>query len=174
MGGIIEFEDPEWLAAGAVGEPGRRTFLVQAQTEDGDRITVLVEKQQVATLADELQGFLARLADEVPPHPDEMLVPTRPAVVTEDVPAFRAFSMAIGWLPDRRRILIELHEHPPLELGEEQVVDPDGHVLRIFATRGAVRAMAEAAVVAVGQGRPPCPLCEFPMDPDGHVCPRWN
>jgi len=40
MGGIIEFEDPEWLAAGAVGEPGRRTFLVQAQTEDGDRITV--------------------------------------------------------------------------------------------------------------------------------------
>ena len=47
MGGIIEFDDPEWLAAGAVGEPGARTFLVQVESEDGDRITVLVEKQQV-------------------------------------------------------------------------------------------------------------------------------
>ena len=95
MGRIIEFDDPEWLAAGAVGEPGARTFLVQAEDEDGDRVTVLVEKQQVATLADELQGFLARLAEEVPPQPDEMLVPTRPSVVTEEVPDFRAFSMAI-------------------------------------------------------------------------------
>ena len=75
---------------------------------------------------------------------------------------------------DRRRILIELHENPPIDEGEDQILDPEGHVVRIFATRGAVRAMAEAAVVAVGQGRPPCPLCEFPMDPDGHVCPRWN
>ena len=82
--------------------------------------------------------------------------------------------MAIGWLADRRRILIELHENPPIDEGEDQILDPEGHVVRIFATRGAVRAMAEAAVVAVGQGRPPCPLCEFPMDPDGHACPRWN
>ena len=123
MGGIIEFDDPEWLAAGAVGEPGARTFLVQAESEDGDRITVLVEKQQVATLATELQGFLTRLAEEVPPLPDEMLVPTRPCVVEDEVPDFRAFSMAIGWLADRRRILIELHENPPIDEGEDQILE---------------------------------------------------
>jgi hypothetical protein len=29
-------------------------------------------------------------------------------------------------------------------------------------------------VVAVAAGRPKCPLCDFPMNPDGHICPRMN
>ena len=53
-------------------------------------------------------------------------------------------------------------------------VDDDGYVARIFATRAQVRAMAARGTDAVAGGRPACPLCEFPMDPAGHICPRWN
>jgi hypothetical protein len=27
---------------------------------------------------------------------------------------------------------------------------------------------------SVDAGRPKCQLCDFPMDPSGHICPRWN
>jgi hypothetical protein len=26
----------------------------------------------------------------------------------------------------------------------------------------------------VAAGRPPCPLCGAPLDPQGHICPRRN
>ena len=59
-----------------------------------------------------------------------------------------------------------------LEMGDE--VPADGRVVRVYASRTMVRSMAEAALATVDQGRATCPLCEFPMDPDGHACPRWN
>jgi hypothetical protein len=37
-----------------------------------------------------------------------------------------------------------------------------------------VRAMAARGAEAVAGGRPLCQLCNFPMDPAGHICPRWN
>ena len=45
---------------------------------------------------------------------------------------------------------------------------------RIYATRPQVRAMAAKGAEAVAAGRPLCPLCDMPMDPSGHRCPRWN
>ena len=52
--------------------------------------------------------------------------------------------------------------------------DEPGYVARIYATRAQVRAMAARGAEAVAGGRPPCPLCDMPMDPAGHRCPRWN
>jgi uncharacterized repeat protein (TIGR03847 family) len=52
--------------------------------------------------------------------------------------------------------------------------EDEGYVARVYATRAQVRAMAARGVEAVAGGRPPCPLCEQPMDPAGHRCPRWN
>ena len=36
------------------------------------------------------------------------------------------------------------------------------------------RAFAKRALDVVNAGRPPCPLCSLPLDPEGHVCPRQN
>jgi uncharacterized repeat protein (TIGR03847 family) len=52
--------------------------------------------------------------------------------------------------------------------------EEEGYVARIYATRSQVRAMAAHGAVTVAAGRPPCPLCDMPMDPSGHRCPRWN
>jgi uncharacterized repeat protein (TIGR03847 family) len=176
---IIQLDDVDALGTGAVGEPGKRAFYIQARTETA-QLTVLVEKEQVAMLAAEAVAFLDRIADEYPEVPAAL--PTVAAQLREPtVPLFRARLIALGFDPERELVLIELRERVEDDDAETDDADDaddeeegDGYVARIFATRAQVRAMAERGVEAVRGGRPPCPLCGFPMDPSGHRCPRWN
>jgi uncharacterized repeat protein (TIGR03847 family) len=170
MENVIELEDVDGLGAGAIGVPGARSFYIQADKADA-RLTVLVEKEQVALLAAEAVVFLDRLAGD---YPEESLgARLNPSPVTEPaVPLFRARMIGLGFEPESARVLIELREHAEDE--EEEEVDDEGFVARIFATRAQVRAMAESGAEAVAGGRPLCQLCNFPMDPEGHICPRWN
>ena len=171
---IIELDDVDGLGAGAVGEPGQRAFYIQARTEQ-TQLTVLVEKGQVALLAAEAVAFLDKIADDYPELPFD--IPSTQSVLREPtVPLFRARLIGLGFDPERELVLLELRERA--EDDEEEVVeideDDDGYVARIYATRAQVRAMAARGIEAVAGGRPPCPLCEQPMDPSGHRCPRWN
>ncbi len=176
---IIEFDDVDALGTGAVGEPGKRAFYIQARTETA-QLTVLVEKEQIAMLASEAVAFLDRIADEYPEVPAS-LSPVAAQLREPTVPLFRARLIALGFDPERELVLIELRERVEDDESEAEA-EPDtddeaegeGYVARIFATRAQVRAMAARGVEAVRGGRPPCPLCGFPMDPSGHKCPRWN
>ena len=199
----IELETVDSLGAGAVGDPGEREFFLQARTESA-QLTVLVEKEQVALLATEAVAFLDRIAEDYPEEPIEPREPTvRQAGLREPtVPLFRARLIGLGFDPEREMVLIELRERssedeeegealpsqaedaPPdlpdlPDLPDVAVADPtdedeEGYVARIYATRGQVRAMAAKGAEAVAAGRPLCPLCDMPMDPAGHRCPRWN
>jgi uncharacterized repeat protein (TIGR03847 family) len=182
MSQIIELDDVDALGAGAVGQPGARAFFIQARTESA-QLTVLVEKEQVALLAAEAVAFLDRIADEYPEVP--VAVPSGQAQLREPtVPLFRARLIGLGFDPERELVLLELRERSSeneaeeAEAVEEEVPDDEeeeeGYVARIYATRAQVRAMAARGAEAVAGGRPPCPLCEQPMDPAGHRCPRWN
>ena len=196
----IELETVDSLGAGAVGDPGEREFFLQARTESA-QLTVLVEKEQVALLATEAVAFLDRIAED---YPEEPVQPREPAVRQAGlreptVPLFRACLIGLGFDPERQMVLIELRERssedeeegealapqaeeatPDLpDLPDVTVADPtdeeeEGYVARIYATRGQVRAMAAKGAEAVAAGRPLCPLCDMPMDPAGHRCPRWN
>ena len=173
---IIELDDVDGRGAGAVGEPGQRAFYIQARTEQ-TQLTVLVEKEQVALLAAEAVAFLDKIADDYPELPFD--IPSTQSVLREPtVPLFRARLIGLGFDPERELVLLELRERAEDEDEEEEVVevaeDDDGYVARIYATRAQVRAMAARGAEAVAGGRPPCPLCEQPMDPSGHTCPRWN
>ena len=196
----IELETVDSLGAGAVGDPGEREFFLQARTESA-QLTVLVEKEQVALLATEAVAFLDRIAEDYPEEPIEPREPTvRQAGLREPtVPLFRARLIGLGFDPEREMVLIELRERSsedeeegeappsqaedatsdPPDLPDVAVADPtdedeEGYVARIYATRGQVRAMAARGAEAVAAGRPLCPLCDMPMDPAGHRCPRWN
>jgi uncharacterized repeat protein (TIGR03847 family) len=171
---IIELDDVDGLGTGAVGEPGQRAFYIQART-DATQLTVLVEKEQVALLAAEAIAFLDKIADDYPELPFE--IPSTQSVLREPtVPLFRARLIGLGFDPERELVLIELRERADDEAEEpaEDDTDDEGYVARIYATRAQVRAMAARGIEAVAGGRPPCPLCEQPMDPSGHTCPRWN
>jgi uncharacterized repeat protein (TIGR03847 family) len=178
MDNVIELDGVDALGAGAIGEPGQRVFYIQADKSDA-RLTVVVEKEQVALLAEEAVAFLDRIGLEYPEEPAESatLHPSAAQVTEPAVPLFRARMIGLGFEPDRKLVLLELRERaddedapdPAAEVGED-----DGYVARIFATRAQVRAMAARGAEAVSGGRPLCQLCNFPMDPEGHICPRWN
>ena len=196
----IELETVDSLGAGAVGDPGEREFFLQARTESA-QLTVLVEKEQVALLATEAVAFLDRIAEDYPEGPSDVPIPVVPQAGLREptVPLFRARLIGLGFDPEREMLLIELRERSSEEEEEGEaltspaeaepvpeqpdagtaVADPtdedeEGYVARIYATRGQVRAMAAKGAEAVAAGRPLCPLCDMPMDPAGHRCPRWN
>ncbi len=182
----IELDNVDALGTGAVGEPGQRAFYLQARSAEA-QLTVLVEKEQIALLATEAVAFLDRIADDYPEDPISLPV-TAAALHEPTVPLFRARLIGLGFDPERELVLIELRERTTSDDEEEEdeapgealdfVIDDeeegDGYVARIYATRPQVRAMAARGAEAVAGGRPPCPLCDQPMDPAGHRCPRWN
>jgi uncharacterized repeat protein (TIGR03847 family) len=177
---VIELDGVDALGAGAIGEPGQRVFYIQADKSNA-RLTVVVEKEQVALLAEEAVAFLDRIGLEYPEEPAEAatLHPSAAQVTEPAVPLFRARMIGLGFEPDRKLVLLELREKADdadEEAGVEEAppADDEGYVARIFATRAQVRAMAARGAEAVESGRPLCQLCNFPMDPDGHICPRWN
>ncbi len=50
----------------------------------------------------------------------------------------------------------------------------DLDLLRVRITAEAARSFVVRAARIVASGRPPCPLCGAPLDPQGHICPRRN
>jgi uncharacterized repeat protein (TIGR03847 family) len=171
----IEFDPVDAIGAGAFGRPGARTFVIQARKGQAV-LSVLVEKEQVALLAAEAEQFLDRIAEEHPEEPGTFGELSTGGSVEEDEPLFRARLIGIGFDPERSLVLLELREQaadddeePPPALEESE-----GKVARLYATRAQIRAMLANGIVAVTAGRPKCPRCDFPMDPDGHICPRMN
>jgi uncharacterized repeat protein (TIGR03847 family) len=191
----IEFDPVDSIAAGAVGVPGQRAFYIQAE-KDGRVLSVLVEKQQVAMLAERVQMLLDQVATEYP-EPTDVPVPLTPdagELRGDPVPLFRAVAIGIGFDTSRRLVVLELHERPIEDDDDEDDEDdeapavpaaldaPDGpeageeegYLARLYFTAAQARAMATRGSAAVEQGRPPCPLCGGPLDPTGHNCPRLN
>jgi len=180
---VIEFDPVDALATGAKGDPGERTFLIQARKNDA-QLTVVVEKEQVALLASEATTFLDRLSDDYPEGDAATAEqPGEPDPDVDDEPLFRARMIGIGFDPARDLVLLELREESPAgDDAESSAPQPEptsleaseGFVARLFATRMQVRSLIAAGAAAVAGGRPTCLLCDQPMDPAGHICPRWN
>lgn len=165
-GGMIEAElpTPFHVTAGYTGMPGDRTFFVQAQDEH-QLVTILVEKEQVAGLAELLARLLARVEDTPATDWDRDAMDLR----TPIEPSWRAGEVSVGLDPDQGRFLLELTE---LVVEDE---DREPWELRVWLDQDQARRLAAHAADVVGQGRPRCELCGRPTDPDGdHVCPAMN
>jgi uncharacterized repeat protein (TIGR03847 family) len=188
----IEFDPVDSIAAGAVGEPGQRAFYIQAE-KDGQVLSVLVEKQQVAMLAERVRMLLDQVEAQFPGEGEDAaasLAPEAGEIRGDPVPLFRALAIGIGFDPSRRLVVLELHERPIADEDEEDDEDDEdgaafteteededegeGYLARLYFTAAQARAMATRGTAAVERGRPPCPLCGGPLDPSGHVCPRLN
>jgi len=179
----IEFDPVDTVTAGAVGEPGQRVFFIHA-TKDNATVTIKLEKEQVAILADRL---LALLHDVVEVSGDEVAAEQMMVAPPDDVePLFRALAIGLGYDSSRAMVLVELHENvvetdendEEVDTGfDDDVGDADteeGFIARLHLTPAQAKAMAERGAQAVAGGRPLCQLCGFPMDPGGHVCPATN
>jgi len=157
-----DFEAVDRFTAGTVGEPGSRLFLFQVAAE-GVVVTIKGEKQQVAALAEYLQGVLADLPDV------ESDVPVDLALTPPYEPAWVAGTLSVAYDDGADRIVIVIEE-----AGDDEDEDEaDGSSVRMRVTRPQVAALVEHAVELVEGGRPPCPICGNPKGPE-HACPRTN
>lgn len=191
MAAPFDFDlDPvSFITVGAEGPPGRRTFFLQA-AQGRQVVSLVIEKQQATALAEGIEQLLAQLHEQEPEHVAG-LEPSGGdlALLTPIEPSFRVVQMGIG-VDEARRLMVLVaqggsvgddDEEPDLELGDEDDDRPqgaDGEPLpraRFTASYAQMLALARHAVdVAEHGGRPRCPMCGEPMDPEGHFCPRRN
>jgi uncharacterized repeat protein (TIGR03847 family) len=159
MSGFFELHEPTRVTVGVIGPVGQRVFYLQAR-EGSQLVTLKVEKQHVAAISRHLgQMFqdLARPGDS--PEEDLELEPF-------DEPDFVVGTLALAYDASADRIII---------FTEEAVAeDEEGDSARFACTRAQAAALVVRGVRLVEAGRPACPLCGFPLDPRGHVCPRTN
>jgi uncharacterized repeat protein (TIGR03847 family) len=218
---VIELDPVDRITADAVGEPGERSFYLQAR-KGPMLITLLVEKQQVQLLAASVIEILARVGKETAEGPPEEEMGLEGPIE----PSFRVGRLSIGYEEARDLLLLEVAELLPEEegryeeliqargatgleaIGPELVVgyeaeeeaeqeeeeeegpteeelraiealesmeEPDeGNQVRMWASREQMLSLARHAAAVSARGRPRCPMCGNPMDPEGHACPALN
>ena len=185
---IIDFDTPDRFATGAVGEAGERMFFLQAR--QGVRVTtVMLEKEQVAALADRVLALI----DEVERR-GLAAVDSGPAGAFDERPleppldeAFHVGTMVIAWDEDVDRLVVEARSmtfdagagdvalREDEELDDEDIPDdapigPD--VLRVRLTPYMAQQFARRANSVVAEGRPTCPYCGQVLEQTGHFCNR--
>jgi len=164
------------LTADAVGEPGQRTFYLQAAS-GVDQVTLLVEKEQVRRLAESLQSWLPELAADRPEDPGETAAAEAGelALAPPLEPDFRVGQLTLNYDAERDRVVVVATELQVEDEEEEDPVEPPEPLqVRLFVTRPQLRVLARHGSQVVARGRPPCPLCGGPLDPAGHICPALN
>jgi uncharacterized repeat protein (TIGR03847 family) len=188
---VHRFDDPDRFVAGTVGEPGARTFFLQAR--DGARVTsVALEKQQVSVLAERVEMLLDEALRR---SGGDVVIPAVAPVDSRDgdpldqpiVEEFRVGTITLSWDADDGVVVIELYpvseeavveledEDEPGDEVEEVEVEIDANEVLIVTMRPSyARSFVQRAMSVVAAGRPPCPFCGNPLDPEGHLCPRAN
>ena len=184
---VFSFDSPDRFICGAVGQPGQRTFYLQASK--GSRVvSVALEKAQVAILAERLATLLLALRQGGVAIGEET-ASGAPQLAEPVVEEFRVGTLTLGWDTDRERVVIEAREvtdddeeeddeteeeaeEEPVLVASDLTEGPD--LVRVQLAPDAALAFASGAIAVVQAGRPPCPQCGTPLDPTGHFCPRRN
>jgi uncharacterized repeat protein (TIGR03847 family) len=169
---VFDFDSPDRFVAGSVGQPGGRSFYLQAR-QGGALVSVGLEKTQMAALA----GRISELLDAVEGLAGELSARAghddRP-LEEPTVELFRVGAMALAWDATARRVVIEAQ---PLtddggfaEVSDQAPEGPD--LLRVRVEPSHARDFVRRAASLVAAGRPTCPFCGQPLEPTGHFCPR--
>jgi uncharacterized repeat protein (TIGR03847 family) len=189
---IFLYDPPDRLVIGTVGQPGERTFFMQARSA-GQLTSVVLEKAQVAALAERLDQLLDEVlrasggtssVPAVAPLELNDTLPLDQPIVEE----FRVGALGLGWDPETERVIVEAlaisdvagdetdddsdDSTDPALLSDDDAEGPD--LLRVRITGGVARAFTKRALAIVAAGRPPCQFCGQPLDPESHVCARSN
>lgn len=153
------------VTAGAVGEPGQRTFFLQGR-RGTQLVTLLAEKDQIVSLGNGIFDLLDKLGERTAREAD---ISGFDLALEEPLePVFRIGQLGLGY--DRERDLLVIVAYAATAEENPALVD----VVRFWCTRGQTRALAQHALQVAAAGRPVCVLCGRPIDPVGHFCPRRN
>jgi uncharacterized repeat protein (TIGR03847 family) len=174
---IHVFRTPDRFVAGTVGEPGNRTFYIQAVHETRV-VSVSLEKQQVAMLAERISALLVEINRRFgTPLPPETEVDDLDPLITPVDAEFQVGTMGLGWDAEAQNVVVELLAVSDTEFDASVILDDseDGpDAVRVFLSPDSARQFATRSDRVISAGRPPCPLCDEPLDAEGHFCIRTN
>jgi uncharacterized repeat protein (TIGR03847 family) len=158
----FNFDAVDKITVGVIGQPGEREFYLQA-TVGRQVVSLKIEKQQVRVLCEELLKVIE--SRDRPGHVESEDATNMALTLPLDVD-FVVAGIGIGVDPDTDIITIVCEEMVDAD-------EPQGHAA--FAlTLEQVVALTIHGTGLVASGRPACPLCGYPLDARGHVCPRTN
>ena len=166
----IDVDPCDHITADAIGSPGQRVFYLQAY-QDNRNITVLIEKAQLQSLAIGVEQFLSQISQQNPDLEEASgeFIEEQMRINPPVDPLFRAGEIGLAYDKERDRVVVFTKEL----LTEED--DPDSAAqVRFWASRSQMRKLARWGADVVSRGRPTCPQCGQPMEPEGHFCPKKN
>jgi uncharacterized repeat protein (TIGR03847 family) len=166
----IDLRPISHITIDAIGQPGKRIFYLQGR--QGTRsVTLIVEKIQVQSLAVGLDQFMTEVQQQFPELTDagDDYVEDQMRIQPPVDPLFRVGELGLGYDAENDLVVLVARE----VVAEDQ--DPEqAKAVRFWCSRAQVRAMCRWGMQIVSQGRPICPQCGEPMDPEGHFCPKKN
>jgi uncharacterized repeat protein (TIGR03847 family) len=158
---VNDYGRAQAIDAEAVGQPGRRRFRVLVQSSGGTA-SVWMEKQQLAGIGEWFEEEVQRLDREQPA--DAAGEEPGPIAAIYDL-EFTAGQIALGYIEPEGLFALQCFD---LAAGGTRPT------FRCLVSRGQARALSAKIATVVAAGRPICPLCAMPMEPEGHHCPRSN
>lgn len=166
----IDLRPVTHIAADAIGPPGKRVFYIQGWQGDKS-VTLIVEKFQIQTLAIGLEQYLEELQQKHPELPQAAgdYIEDKMHIHPPVDPIFRVGEIGLGY--DEENDFLILVAREVVDEGEDA---EQAGVVRFWCTRSQLLAMSRWGMEMASRGRPICPQCGEPMDPEGHFCPKKN
>ena len=166
----IDLNPVTHITVDAIGKPGQRVFYIQG-IKDREVITLILEKMQVQSMALGIEEFLSEIATRFPNlteantdyDEDDMII------VPPVDPLFRVGDLGLAYDTEKDLVVLVIREFISQDMDEE-----DQRVVRFWCTRSQARIIAHWGIEIASRGRPICPQCGEPMEPEGHFCPKKN
>ncbi|MCL4559347.1 MAG: DUF3090 domain-containing protein [Chloroflexi bacterium] len=166
----LDLKPVSHITTDAIGKPGERVFYLQG-TYEGKVTTLLVEKIQIQSLAVGVEQFLVEINQKYPglPEASSDFNEERMHIEPPVDPLFRVGELGLGYDADTDLVVLVAHE-----VSAEGEESEETGVVRFWCSRSQLRAMCHWGIEVANRGRPICPQCGEPMDPEGHFCPKKN
>jgi uncharacterized repeat protein (TIGR03847 family) len=172
----IDIHPVTHITTDAIGPAGKRVFYIQGWQNERT-ITLIVEKIQVQSLAVGVEQFLNEIREKFPDLPEasaeysEENMHIHPPVD----PLFRVGEVGLGYDADNDLVVLVARELLPENPEEEDAeADVEVNVVRFWCTRSQILALSRWGLEVAAKGRPICPQCGQPVEPEGHFCPKRN
>jgi uncharacterized repeat protein (TIGR03847 family) len=166
----IDLRPVTHITTDAIGQPGKRIFYLQGW-QDERTVTLIIEKIQIQSLAVGLEQFLSEVGSRFPDLPEASsdFIEEKMHINPPVDPLFRIGELGLGYDNDNDFIVLIAKEVVPEGENPEEM-----GIVRFWCTRSQIRAMCHWGIEVAARGRPVCPQCGQPMDPEGHFCPKKN
>lgn len=177
----LSLDPVDLITVDAIGKPGNRIFYIQGR-QGSQVVSLIIEKIQLQSLIAGVSEFLKEVMGKYPERVSidvdlkEEAMQIQPPVD----PKFRVGDMGLAY-DDERDLVCIIAREMDLSVEDEgdEVLDEikkeeEGNVVRYWCSRGQLLTMAHWGAIVLERGRPICPQCLQPMEPEGHFCPKKN